>query len=266
VPFRDPTGAKGLWGAFSPAPAHRHVAYQVPLAHWRGRPFSIAFLSDLHLGSHAGDIPRLTRILGEIERQAPDLVLLGGDHMNMMAFGGGRIPPETIAGVLAKLRLPMATVLGNHDWEYGLEAVTAAFEAAGIAVLENRVLSLAIDGVPLRIVGLSDDIHGRPDASLVGRSQEAEIVVSHDPGIMRDLPDGSVLLAGHVHAGQIRIPGLPILHMPRSRIPRLKGHGYHRIGHGHLVVSAGLGCSGIPLRLFAPPEVVTVTFLAEAAA
>ncbi|WP_204324653.1 hypothetical protein, partial [Stenotrophomonas maltophilia] len=69
-------------------------------------------------------------------------------------------PPETIAGALKTLSAPMATVLGNHDWEYGLEAVAGAFEAAGIAVLENRALTISIDGRAVRIVGLADDIHG----------------------------------------------------------------------------------------------------------
>ncbi|QCI68805.1 metallophosphoesterase [Phreatobacter stygius] len=266
APFADPSGAKGFWAPFSRAPAHRHVGYRVPLAGWHGRDFSVAFLSDLHLGSHTDDRRRLSAILAEVEAMQPDMVLLGGDHMNMMSFGGGRIPPETIAAELKTLSAPMATVLGNHDWEYGLDAVADAFEAAGISVLENRAVEIPVDGAAVRIVGLADDVHGEPQPALVGAGAGAEIVVSHDPGVIQDLPDGCVLLSGHVHAGQIRIPGLPVLHMPPSRIPRAMAHGHHRIGRRHLIVSAGLGCSTIPLRLFAPPEVVTVTFVAETAA
>jgi len=266
APFADPTGAKGFWTPFSRAPAHRNVRYRLPLPGWHGRDFSVAFLSDLHLGSHADDLARLAAILAEVEASRPDMVLLGGDHMNMMSFGGGRIPPQTIAAALKALSAPMATVLGNHDWEYGLEAVADAFESAGIAVLENRALTIPVDGMAVRIVGLADDIHGDPQPALVGAAPGPEIVVSHDPGVIVDLPDGCILLAGHVHAGQIRIPGLPVLHMPASRIPRAMAHGHHRIGRRHLIVSAGLGCSGLPLRLFAPPEVVTVVFAAESPA
>lgn len=265
VPFTDPSGGKGLWTAFTRAPRHRHVRYRVPLAGWHGRDVTVAFLSDLHLGSYSGDVARLAAIGAEVVALAPDLVLLGGDHMNMMTFGGGRIPPATIAAELARWSLPMATVLGNHDLEYGAAAVTDAFEAAGIPVLDNRAMTFAIDDAALRVVGLADDMHSEPDPGLVGAAAGAELVLSHDPGIVHDLPDGAVLLAGHIHAGQVRLPGLPPLHMPPSRIPRALAHGHHRIGRRHLIVSAGLGCSALPLRLFAPPEVVTVVLTAEAA-
>lgn len=265
VPFTDPSGGKGFWTSLSRAPAHRHVRYRVPLAGWRGPDVTVAFLSDLHLGSHAHDAARLEAIGAEVAALRPDLVLLGGDHMNMMTFGGGRIPPGAIARELARWSMPMATVLGNHDLEYGAEAVTAAFEAAGIAVLENRTMVFSIAGEPLRIIGLADDMHGEPDLGLVAAGPGAEIVLSHDPGIVHDLPDGAVLLAGHIHAGQVRLPGLPIIRMPPSRIPRALAHGHHRVGRRHLIVSAGLGCSTLPLRLFAPPEVVTVVLTAAAA-
>ncbi|CEJ13391.1 putative metallophosphoesterase [bacterium YEK0313] len=265
VPFTDPSGGKGFWAAFSRAPAHRHVRYRAALPGWRGRDVTVVFLSDLHLGSHAGDVGRLAAIGAEVRALAPDLVLLGGDHMNMMTFGGGRIPPEAIAAELAGWSLPMATVLGNHDLEYGAEAVAAAFETAGIPVLENRTAHFAIGADVLRVVGLADDMHGEPDLGLVAAAAGAELVLSHDPGIIYDLPEGAVLLAGHIHAGQVRLPGLPPLRMPPSRIPRALAHGHHRVGRRHLIVSAGLGCSALPLRLFAPPEVVTVVLVAEAA-
>lgn len=261
-PFTDPEGRKGLWALVSRAPRHRLVRYRVPLASWEGRDVRAALLTDLHLGSHTGDVARLARIVEEVNALAPDVVLLGGDHMNMMPFGGGRIPPRTIAGLLARLAAPTVTVMGNHDWEYGFAEVSGAFEEHGIPVLENAAWSLEVDGRSLRVVGLADDLWGEPDFALAGREAGPEVVLAHDPGIIGDLADGTVLLAGHVHAGQVRLPGLPVLHMPPTRLPRALAHGHHRVGQRHLIVSSGLGASGVPFRLFAPPEVVEVTFTA----
>ena len=61
------------------------------------------FLSDLHTGSHSDDVRRLEGIVAEAARLAPDLVLFGGDYVNMQPFGGGRVPPRVIAAILSRL-------------------------------------------------------------------------------------------------------------------------------------------------------------------
>ena len=63
----------------------------------------IAFLSDFHAGSHAGDIARLTAIVAEASRFVPDVVLFGGDYVNMQLFGSGRMPPSIIAAIFRAL-------------------------------------------------------------------------------------------------------------------------------------------------------------------
>jgi len=85
-------------------------------------------MSDLHAGSHADDVARLTAIVKEAAAFKPDLVLHGGDFVNMQLFGGGRLSPYAIARILAPLDAPLGrfAVLGNHDYNYGAEEITAA--------------------------------------------------------------------------------------------------------------------------------------------
>jgi len=80
-------------------------------------------MSDLHAGSHADDVARLTAIVKEAAAFKPDLVLHGGDFVNMQLFGGGRLSPYAIARILAPLDAPLGrfAVLGNHDYNYGLK-------------------------------------------------------------------------------------------------------------------------------------------------
>jgi hypothetical protein len=225
-----------------------------------GRPWRIAVLADLHLGGYAHDVERLGRIVDETNGLAPDLVLLLGDYVNMMPFGGGRIPPETIAGVLEDLAAPAGIfgVMGNHDWRYGRDAVERAFAAKGLSLIDNRIVIAEREGDRLVLLGLEDDTRGEPDLSLFDQLPTGlpSLVVTHDPGLLHDIPAGHVVVAGHMHAGQIRWPNRTPPVIPSGRAPRRWAHGHVRDRGCDLIVSAGLGVSGFPLRLGSPPEIV----------
>src|SRR6201999_4543054 len=125
-------------------------------------PLRVVFLSDLHTGSHTGDIPRLAAIVREAAGDRPDLVLFGGDYMNSQFFGGGRVPPGVTARLLAPLqgRHGRFAVLGNHDYMYGEDVVAEALREHGIAVLDHEEASFDFGGHRIGVVGV-------PDAHLV---------------------------------------------------------------------------------------------------
>lgn len=258
-PFADPEGRKGLWRFLARAPAHRVAPYRVERP-FIGAPWRIALVADLHVGGYAGDVARMARIVADVNGLKPDLVLLLGDYMNMMGIGGGRVPPRTIAGILAGLKAQAGVfgVLGNHDMHYGRAPVEQAFAAEGIPLIDNRIAVAHRGSDRLALLGLEDDRWGEPDLSLFGRLPAGlpAIVVTHDPGLLHDLPPGHLVVAGHMHAGQIRWPGLPPPVIPSGRAPRAWAHGHVRANGCDLVVSAGLGVSGFPLRLGARPEIV----------
>lgn len=260
-PFRDEHGGKGWLERFSRAQPHVVRRVAISIAGWPRlvRPLRIVFLTDFHIGSHAGDVARLAAIAGEAAAEKPDLVLFGGDYVNMQIFGGGRVPPRTVARLLAPIvgRHGRFAILGNHDYTYGESEVAGVLRDCGIAVLDHERATIDIGGHALDVVGLSDAHVVRPQLRSLLASLTAKrpaIVLTHDPVWFKDVPAGPFLtIAGHTHGGQIRLPGLGVI-KNASRAPRKWSHGLIVEDGRHLYVSAGLGTSGIPLRIGVPPE------------
>jgi len=216
-------------------------------------------MSDLHAGSHADDVARLTTIVKEAAAFKPDLVLHGGDFVNMQLFGGGRLSPYAVARILAPLDalLGRFAVLGNHDYNYGAEEITAALVDEGITVLHDEKRGLAFEGGRIELVGLPDTrrLRDRGRALLADLSPETPtIILTHDPYWFAYVPKGPhITLAGHTHGGQIRIPGIGVLRNA-SRAPLSWSYGFVREDQRLLYVTSGIGTSGIPIRIGVPPE------------
>jgi predicted MPP superfamily phosphohydrolase len=260
-PYVDENGHKGWFGRLAVAQPHVVREIALTIAGWPKAPraLRIAFLTDFHAGSHTDDVARIAAIVDEAAAFRPDLVLYGGDFVNMQMFGGGRLPPRTIAAILARIDAPLGrfAVLGNHDYVYGAEDVEAALTSHGIAVLNDEQRTLRHDGHDIDVLGLPDARRLRPQglALLARLSRERPaIVLAHDPFWFAHVPAGPHLtLAGHTHGGQIRFPIVGPLRNASSA-PMRWSHGPVVEGGRHLYVSAGLGSSGIPLRIGVPPE------------
>lgn len=260
-PFGGDRTGKGWLASFARAQPHVVVRQRIEAPGWPkfSRPLRIAFLTDLHAGSHTADAERLAAIAAEAAAMAPDLVLLGGDYVNMQPFGGGRLPPDIVARAMARIEAPLGAfaVLGNHDYTYGEREVAASFEAAGIAVLDHVRATVTFDGAALDIVGVPDAhvVRDRAHALLAGLSpQRPAIVLAHDPVWFGHVPAGPfVTLAGHTHGGQIRLPGLGVI-MNSSKAPLRWSQGLIVENGRTMFVSAGLGTSSVPLRIGVPPE------------
>lgn len=264
-PFRDAAGRKGFWERFSHAPEHQVRRLDFRLTGWPRweRPLRVAFLSDFHAGSHTGDVARLEAIVAEAADCRPDIALYGGDFVNMMPFGGGRIPPAVIARILGGLQAPLGriAVVGNHDRNYGTEEVSAALCAEGITVLDDASCSIAFAGADITVTGIPDARIGRPaaHAALAALPMDApSLVLAHDPYWFGHLPKSPhpgphLMLAGHTHGGQICLPVIGPLRNA-SHAPMRWTYGRIEEDGRQMYVTSGLGCSGIPLRLNMPPE------------
>lgn len=235
------------------------------LPHWPPAldGLTLGVMSDLHSGTpHAGR-QAIAGWVAAMNAQEPDLVALVGDFSDANLLLGGRIAPELVARELAALRAPLGrfAVLGNHDWKRFGSRVWTALEHEGITVLENGSESLTTRGARLHVAGLADMRMRRPDVAMALAAVppgEPVLMLSHDPDLFPEVPARvSLTLAGHTHGGQIAIPILR-----RPVIPSHYGERYvrgHVVEHGrHLYVSSGLGTSGAPLRLFAPPEILVL--------
>ena len=227
----------------------------------------VGVLSDLHAGApHAGR-KAIARAVDRVNAEAPDAMLLLGDFTDAHPVWGGRVTPAEIAAELSGLRSPLGTfaVLGNHDWKRAGFAIWEALRDAGIEVLENR----AVKAGDVYIAGLADLRSRRPDlpGALDGIPPDAPVILlAHDPDVFPFVPHRVPLtLSGHLHGGQVAIP---LLRLPA--IPSRYGERFVR-GHvvedgRHLYVTSGLGTSGLPVRLFRPPEIVILELRSDRAA
>jgi uncharacterized protein len=220
-------------------------------------------LTDLHSGVvHAGE-DTIAGWVARMNAEAPDVVLLGGDFSDAHWLFGGKLAAERIAERLAELRAPLgrAAVLGNHDWKaFGMRMWTALAEA-GIPVIENDAMAFGAPSGRFHVAGLADVRYRRPDlarALAPVPANEPVIVLAHDPDVFPFVPSWVALtVSGHTHGGQVAIPLVR-----RPFIPSRHGERFargHIVEHGrHLMVSSGLGTSGLPIRLFAPPELLVL--------
>jgi predicted MPP superfamily phosphohydrolase len=262
-PYVDTSGRKGWFARISRAQPHLARRLTLAIAGWPKTPLRIAFLSDLHAGAHADDVARLGAIVAEAAAHKPDLALHGGDFVNMQPFGGGRLAPQVIAQILARLDAPLGrfAVLGNHDYLYGADDITTALQDHGIAVLNDEKRLLRHAGNEIALIGLPDarELRAAGRALLSGLSAERPtIVLAHDPFWFAHVPAGPHLtLAGHTHGGQIRLPLIGAF-TNASRAPLRWSLG-HIVEQGrHLYVTSGIGTSGIPLRIGVPPDFAVI--------
>jgi predicted MPP superfamily phosphohydrolase len=220
------------------------------------RTLTVAFASDFHAGPTTS--PELLRqAAGALEAVRPEVLLLGGDFVSLDV---GQI--DWLAPLLGGIRAPLGrfAVLGNHDHWNGPDRIVRALEAAGIEILTNRNRRLAPPFQNVWICGLDDFVSGMPDArrALAG-ADGARIVLMHAPGNLTNLEGErfDLALCGHTHGGQLALPGgMPITVAP-GPLSRVYSRGRFPLPRGAtLLVSVGLGCSTVPLRINSPPEIL----------
>lgn len=219
-------------------------------------PIRLLLLSDIHVGGPDMPPARLRRIVEQVNRLRPDIVLIAGDLVTDKRLATRYYTHDEAVAPLAGLRPRLATlaVLGNHDHWRDSAAARRALARAGIRVLDNQAVQVG----PLAVGGLDDDFTGRADlpATLAAlrRLEGPRLILSHSPDPFAEpAPDVLLMLAGHTHCGQVAPPLVgPLSTM--SKYGRRYACGVVREGGRTLVVTAGLGTSGIPLRLGAVPD------------
>ena len=227
------------------------------------QPLRIAFASDFHAGSttHPALLDQACELLSSCE---PHMVLLGGDFVTMRASAIHRL-----AQGLAAVSAPCGkyAVLGNHDLRADRATVVEALGQAGVRVLANEHVLLPPPFHEIAICGLEDATRGEPRADqALGTTAARRIVLMHSPEGLRAIGERAFDLAfcGHTHGGQIALPwGTPVVLPPgqlnrrfhKGRFDLRREHGRESRGTRALLVTSGVGCSTIPVRLFAAPEV-----------
>ena len=219
----------------------------------------IAQVSDLHL---PGNQLAARAALDLLRSERPEVVVLSGD----MTESGQAVADVGEFAAAARGSLGTVATLGN--WEYRARVVgktaRAVYRAAGVDLLINQAKVLEIGGTPLALVGLDDILSGRPDVAGARAGLQADVVevwVVHEPEFADQVSRESsgkaaMLLAGHTHGGQIRIPFLPPV-KPVGAGRFLEG--WYRDIPVPLYVSRGVGTTGIPARFRCPAELPVFT-------
>lgn len=232
----------------------------VSLPEWpRGaRPMRLALLSDIHIGNATMDVGRLARIVAQVNREHPDLVLLAGDYVAGHDPAVARAGARAMIAPLAGLRAPLGVVavLGNHD-QSEPALIAAALRRAGVTVLD---IAAVVRG-PLVIGGAGDAFSHHDDLSAtmhaMAAKRGAKIILTHSPDLSLQVPPGvGLVLAGHTHCGQGVFPvigSIRVFWKPGLRC------GIVRHGATTTIITAGLGTSGVPLRVGAPPDLWLLT-------
>ena len=233
--------------------------------------FRVAQLSDIHMDEFT-EAFLLRDAVNHINRLNPDAVFLSGDYVThellpkRFAVGAA----WQCANLLNQLQCPHRyAILGNHDVMIGEEAVTEALTANAITVLSNSCLPIERAGSRFWLSGVRDPVVGcpRPDAaiplSIRNLPHEPIVLMCHAPDYVDELltlPSGqavALMLCGHTHGGQVRLPLIGPLALPK--LGRKYVEGWFRFGRMQLHVNRGIGTVGLPLRFNCPPEITLLT-------
>ena len=201
-----------------------------------------------------------------------DLVVILGDFFATHRFITEHVPHGAWAGELARLKAPLGiyAILGNHDWWYDIEGVRRALKQVASRCWKTTPCCWASRAAASGWPGSATSSpigSGRAGsaASTTCRARSAKCAATIRSSCWRmsriffpTVPERVALtLAGHTHGGQIRLPFVEPFWAPSSYGARY-AYG-HIVEHGrHMIVSGGLGCSKVPMRLGVPPEVVRV--------
>jgi predicted MPP superfamily phosphohydrolase len=263
--------------AFAYEPRFRLVVTEWELATPRWiyeRPLRIVVVTDIHAVRPWMPPERIREIVATANGLGGDIIVVLGDFVSGLErhFRGGAVPASEWGPPLAGLRAPLGVhaILGNHDWWWNVETVKATLADAGIPLYQNRAVRIGGE-TPFWLAG-TDSIVAYPlgrgafrgaddlPATLAQITDAAPAIhLAHEPDIFVDVPDRfAVTLSGHTHGGQVKLPflGRPVI---PSQFGERFAYGHVREAGRDLIVSAGLGCSILPVRFGVPPELTVVT-------
>lgn len=223
----------------------------------QGQPIKIVHLSDLHTKT----FNRPDYLVEKVNSQKPDIIVITGD-----VFDGRWNDLTYIERYLAPLEATYGKyfVYGNneHNKMVDRQAFSSGMAKGGYVILQNSNIELKIRGQTLWLIGV-DDPHKRKDnltKAMQGVGKGPKVLLAHSPEIIDDAVRKGVhlVLVGHTHGGQVRLPGLQnlIVNVPREYEQYLRG--LYKVGRTQMYVNRGIGTTRVPMRLFVPPEIAVL--------
>lgn len=217
------------------------------------RPVEILHLTDVHL---RGDDDWVRALVDVMAGLRPDLLCITGDVV------AREWRPEAVERFLAGLPpapLGRFAIMGN--WEYWAKAHPEPWRARLAAHGVRLLLEEWEDLGPLVLAGTDDALAGSPEPGRVVAQLPADrptVVLTHSPSLFPQIarPSVALVLAGHSHAGQVRLPALGSLWVPKGTGPYVAG--WYEQDQSWLYVGRGVGWSIAPVRMWCPPELARI--------
>lgn len=220
-----------------------------------GSTITIVLISDMH-GSYQ-DYGYFPRVIEMVNSQEPDLILIAGDNV-----GGGDYWAYTSPLEQLKSTHGIYAVLGNHDYEGGNpDNVEEELEAIGIEVLRNEHRILDIEGREFALIGLEDLWVHRSNYSEAAAGVPAnmtKVILAHNylSAENQNLEGRNLVLSGHTHCGQVRIPFITSFLLWLGNFGDAVGGRFTMDENTEAYITCGVVPGDI--RLFAPPEVSVI--------
>jgi len=229
--------------------------YRLPLVREPGTWMRVVLLSDIHAGAFKKR-DWFERVVTETAALHPDLLLLGGDYVV------DRAEPVNELHVFSTLHAPLGKffVLGNHDCMDRPQEIRSAIASFGYEDLTNRSVELESNGRRFELAASDDLWLGNPKSFKRSSAAIPHITLSHEPDILMDMKEGKtdLVLAGHTHGGQVRVPFIGSIWPIPTKLGRLADAGKKIMSGVPCIISNGIGETDGRLRLFSPPEIVVV--------
>ena len=249
--------------------------------------YKIAHLTDFHFGicTPPNVIEKAVEIVCEIK---PSVICLTGDYVQVSATGithilATKVSPKLfkwkeyrrdvrkLAKEFARIIKPLNPadgiygVFGNHDYHEGIGTIKRQFPKT-IKWLVNESIQIEKNNSKISISGIDDYKFGKPSINktvLNHKNKTAfDLLLAHNPDVFttkgaEKLDRFNLTLCGHTHGGQICLPGRKPIITRTSQKEHCSGLSYKN--ENAIYVSRGVGCGGLPLRIFCPAEILIIT-------
>ncbi|HEY5562412.1 MAG TPA: metallophosphoesterase [Clostridiaceae bacterium] len=225
----------------------------------------IVFISDIHFGNYYTK-DRLQNIVIKVNSLKADLIIIGGDYIdNSKRSKFNRKTLNKLFDDLGNLKAKIGvySVLGNHDYYLGKYTHNLIYEMkkSGINLLINSTIKIKLEDETILLSGIDDLEMGTVNLNrLLYSENNLNLMISHNPDFYEEYKSYyDIGLAGHIHGGQVTFFGLyaPITESRYGQkyvrtINKVKGQ------KSMVITTKGLGCSKLPIRFFAFPEIIEI--------
>lgn len=166
---------------------------------------------------------------------------------------------------------PVYYVQGNHDLK-GYDYIKQLLTDSGVVVLDNEKVEVKYNDMTFNLIGLRDYYYLRKTnfngvfELLDGiNNDNFNIILEHQPQFIDYISEYNfdLMISGHTHGGQIRLPFMPTLYAPGQGILPKYGDGLYKVNNTYLYISKGIGTTIFPIRLFNRPEIAVLTIEKE---